>query len=87
MKFDELPFIRIETGLLRYADTRQTELRVYPEDGGNDLEGYFYDGKISGAECEQAMLRAYDHQSKDTQRNIRRYMNKRRDTEKRIDTE
>lgn len=78
MMFGDLPFIRIETGLLRYAATRQTELRVYPEDEGNDLEGYFYDSKISGAECEQAMLRAYDHQNKDTQRNIRRYMKERR---------
>ncbi len=78
MMFNDLPFIRIETGLLRYADTRQTELRVYPEDGGSDLEGYFYDGKISGAECEQAMLRAYDHQSKQTQRDIRRCLKERR---------
>ncbi len=77
MRFD-LPFIRIKTHLLDYAHHGERVIRVYPEEKGYDLEGYFYDGKISGAECEQAMLRAYDHQSKDTQRNIRHYMKERR---------
>jgi len=65
MMFDGLPFVRIKTQLLNYAYRDMNEspvLRVYPEDEGNDLEGYFYDGKISGAECEHALLRAYDSQ-------------------------
>jgi hypothetical protein len=77
MRFD-LPFIHIKTHLLGYSIHGGRVIRIYPEEEGYELEGYFYDGKISGAECEQAMLRAYDHQSKDTQRNIRHYMKERR---------
>jgi hypothetical protein len=78
MNTTEIIYIHIKTHLIRYANHRESVIRVYPEDEGHDLEGYFYDGKISGAECEQAMLRAYDHQSKQTQRDIMRYMKERR---------